>query len=156
MLPKRGLRFVDLLFTNAIDAGKNALDGVVHVENVLMTNLPRLATLENRMNVVCKHAQSLEARLTRETRKDDGVISSMASLADPNNSLTAHEAQDAPIWTEQTLAPVQDDPGPDQPAPPRLLAPAPPDDQAAAEGLRPSTTSIAKLNLLEKAARSQY
>ena len=136
----------------------NALERVEHFENILMTNLPRIATLENRMNDVCQQLQSLEARFSNESKPDDVDIhvADVASLAEPQTSLTASLAEEAPMWTGQIVATVNAEPGPAQPAPARLPAPAPPDDQAAIEALQDPATSIGRLTLLEKAVKSQY
>ena len=85
------------------------------VENTLGINLPRVATLEYQMKDVFKKIGMLESRSDRDIQRR--MLTSEAS-----ESMTAQQAEGAPIWTEGE---------------PRALPPAAP-AQVASQGPAPS------------------
>ena len=124
---------------------KHVMDRVVHFENVLMTNLPRIAKLENRVNDMFTRMQQLESQLpSMDADIHDGIVV----------SLTAHGADGVPLLDEE--APAHDGlvlpppaPATTQALPPGIGRPAAaPEPPAAAFG-------IARMNLLEQGVQSQ-
>ena len=103
------------------------------LEDNYLTNIPRVATLEARFNAFERRMQFVEGKLDGAQAPD-----SQPGEALLVNSLTAAQAEGAPLWQE------------DQPAQPaRLPEPSLPNVQDPA-------TSLARLNLLEKGAAARY
>ena len=78
-------------------------ENLTRLEDNYLSNIPRVATLESRMNVVDKHMLSLEARWDKHLktlRHEEGFIDSPNVVPGIVGSLTAHEAEGAPLYTE--------------------------------------------------------
>ena len=106
------------------------------LENTVMINLPRFATLEAKMSALEKRMLAVEM-----PRPQANIDVPVFGAADLQENPTAHLADDAPPYVEASEG---------QPAP--LPSPAPPDIVAFTEGPQDPGTSIARLNLLEQAA----
>ena len=102
---------------------------LTRLEDNYLSNIPRVATLESRINVVDKHLLSLESRWDKQLKasrhEEDFYFPAIDAHEDSDKStmggLTAGMAEGAPMFTE--ASPAQAPPAP-MPSLPPASAPA--------------------------------